>query len=294
MYFNKNKKIKKIKNKKVENNKKLILTNKNLELETNKKKINLLYHHYKNNLNNINFGDGLSIFITEQLINKDEYEIVYNEEETNGLINLICIGSYIQAAYDNTFIYGSGIRTIENIEKGHNYKNLNVYAVRGPLTKKYLEKKNINVPNVLGDPALLLSLFYKPEVDNGLKEKIGIIPHKSNFKYYDDINKIDLQKYVLINPKDKWENVINKICSCKYILSSSLHGLICADTYNIPNLWLDEYKIEEGDFKFRDYFESQNRKYIKISSIQEFDQKLLYKGGNKLDLNKLLNAFPFK
>ena len=43
----------------------------------------------------------------------------------------------------------------------------------------------------------------------------------------------------------------------KAIVSSSLHGLICSDAYNIPNLWLDEYKLIEGDFKFKDYFVSQ-------------------------------------
>ena len=53
---------------------------------------------------------------------------------------------------------------------------------------------------------------------------------------------------------DKWEHVVIYIISCKYILSSSLHGLIISDAYNIPNIWLDEYKLNEGDFKFKDYF----------------------------------------
>ena len=38
--------------------------------------------------------------------------------------------------------------------------------------------------------------------------------------------------------------------------------------YNIPNLWLDKFKISEGDFKFKDYFGSQNRKYVKIRTYQ--------------------------
>ena len=86
--------------------------------------------------------------------------------------------------------------------------------------------KKIAVPEIYGDPALILPKFYKPVIIAKLKDKIGIIPHKSNYSKY--INKIDTSKYYLINPTDKWQNVINYICSCKAIISSSLHGLICS------------------------------------------------------------------
>jgi pyruvyltransferase len=253
-----------------------------------KKNINLIY--FKDKSINGNFGDELSKFITISLLN-NKYIISYNKLDKP--INLICIGSYIHMAKDNYYIYGSGIRTPNNIENGHKYKNLKVYACRGPLTKKFLENKGIKVPNIFGDPALLLPKFYTPQINSNFKNKIGIVPHKSNYdKYINNIN-IDKEKFYIINPTDKWENVINQICSSKCIISSSLHGLICSDAYNIPNLWLDEFKLCEGDFKFRDYFESQNRNYIKITNINEFNENLLYKNGNKIDLNKLINAFPF-
>ena len=100
-------------------------------------------------------------------------------------------------------------------------------------------------------------------------------------------------KYYLINPTDKWQNVINYICSCKAIISSSLHGLICSDAYNIPNVWLDEFKLQEGDFKFKDYFASQGREYVKIKILIKYDSSLLYRIGNTIDLDKLLKTFPF-
>jgi len=102
------------------------------------------------------------------------------------------------------------------------------------------------------------------------------------------------ERFYIINPTNKWEHVINEIFSCKYIISSSLHGLICSDAYNKPNLWLDEFKLDEGDFKFKDYFESQDRKYIKISNLEDFDEKLLYMNGNKINLELLIDTFPFK
>lgn len=249
--------------------------------------VNLIY--YKDPTKYGNFGDELSKFITENLINKEKYNLIFNTD--NIPINIICIGSYIHCAKNNSYIFGSGIRTINNIENGHKYNNLYVFSVRGPLTREFLLKKNIIVPEIYGDPALLLPKFFKPKLLD-LKDKIGLIPHKSNFNKY--INNIDNKIYYLINPTDKWENVINSICSCKAIVSSSLHGLICSDAYNIPNIWLNEYKLPEGDFKFIDYFSSQNRKYIQITKLDQYCDNLLYKDGNKIDLNILLDNFPFK
>lgn len=251
-------------------------------------KINLIY--FKDKSINGNFGDELSKFITEKLTNKEKYNLVFNQN--NIRLNIVCIGSYIHMAKNNSFIFGSGVRTPNNIENGHKYTKLNVCAVRGPLTRDYLMNvKNISVPEIYGDPALLLPKFYRPNVIEALKDKIGIVPHKSNYNKY--VNNIDTSKFYLINPTDKWQNVINYICSCKGIVSSSLHGLICSDAYNIPNLWLDEYKLSEGDFKFKDYFASQKRDYLKIKKLNEYDSSLLYKDGNNIDITKLLDSFPF-
>jgi len=252
-----------------------------------KETVNLIYHQDK--ALNGNFGDELSKFITEQLINTEKYTLVYNKQ--NIPLNIVCIGSYIHMAPHNSYIYGSGVRTLNNIENGHKYTNLNVAAVRGPHTRQFLLNRKINVPLTYGDPALLLRKLYTPNKILELNDKVGIIPHKSNYKYY--VNKIDMTKYELIDPTEKWNNVIDCICSCKSIVSSSLHGLICADAFDVPNLWLDEYKLQEGDFKFKDYFASQNRNYVKITHLNQYDEALLYGEGNQINLTTLESSFPF-
>ena len=132
--------------------------------------------------------------------------------------------------------------------------------------------------------------FYKPTINIKIKDKICIIPHISNYNKYKKI--ISDDKYFLINPTDKWQNIINNICSCKCVISSSLHGLICSDAYGVPNIWLDKFKLIEGHFKFKDYFLSQNRKFINIKKIDDFKYDLLYKNGNQINLDKLQNSFP--
>ena len=235
-----------------------------------------------------NFGDELSCVIVNCLLDFTKYSLVFNEN--NIQINLIAIGSYINhLTKPNSYIYGSGFLTESHIS----FSNLNVCSIRGPLTRKSLLYKNphLNIPEIYGDPGLLISKFYTPIYIPELNNRIGVIPHHSNYDNYRNLNS---KQYHLINPTDKWENVINSIYSCKFIISSSLHGLICSDSYNKPNIWLDEYKLMEGDFKFKDYFASQNRSYVKITKLEDFDEELLYCEGNKINLDDVINAFPFK
>jgi pyruvyltransferase len=65
---------------------------------------------------------------------------------------------------------------------------------------------------------------------------------------------------------------VKQIHECEYILSSSLHGIIIADSYGIPAYHIElSDKIIGGQWKFKDYYESVKRPYgtINISSMNE-------------------------
>ena len=255
----------------------------------NKEKINLIYFEEK--IEHGNFGDEISKFVVEKLINKNKYDLVFNQKNINK--NIIAVGSFLHSAKNNYYIYGTGLRTNPPIEGPQSYTHLNISACRGPKTYDFLKNtKKQKCPDVFGDPALLLKELYTPKKIEHLTNKIGIVPHKSNYKHYKNLNL--LSNYHIINPRDLWSNVVNQIYSCKTIISSSLHGLIISDTYSKPNIMLYEIKLNEGTFKFTDYYESQKRPFIYINNINEYDEKLLYCQGNKIDLKTLKNAFPFK
>lgn len=203
-------------------------------------------------------------------------------------INVCFIGSLIgwsNLNYEPLYILGSGIRTENDYINKKN--KMKIYSVRGPMTKEHLEKYNFIVPEIFGDPALLLPQFYSPQTVELCKNKIGIIGHLTNFHKYNNLP----DEYILINPTWNWEKVISYITSCKLILSSSLHGLIMADAYKIPNIWLNEYKLNEGEFKFKDYFKSQNREIEYIDTIYKYKDVVPYDKGNIINLSKINDAF---
>jgi pyruvyltransferase len=115
------------------------------------------------------------------------------------------------------------------------------------------------VPEVYGDPALLLPLIYNPDIQK--THEIGIIPH-----YVD--KKIVLQKYAFDSGFNKfidvslpWKKFIDEVLSCKTIISSSLHGIIIAEAYGIPATWaVHSDKVIGNGFKFRDYLTGTGRK----------------------------------
>jgi len=252
--------------------------------------VNLIYCKYTKGQGYGNFGDELSVFITQNLINTKRYKLLLL---TNRIcLNLVCIGSYIHNAIRGSYIFGSGIRTPDKNGIPRNPKSLKICAVRGPKTRDFLMVIGLKVPEIYGDPALLLPRFYTPTCYPELSDKIAVIPHISNYNNY-QAQHLDTTRYELINPTEHWQTVINKLTSCKQVISSSLHGLICADAYGVPNIWLTEYELIEGRFKFEDYMLSQQRPIISINSITEFQETMCYSEGNKIDLDKLISAFPF-
>ena len=56
-----------------------------------------------------------------------------------------------------------------------------------------------------------------------------------------------------------WKCWVDELCACEYVISSSLHGLILAETYHIPTLWATfSDNINGGTFKYMDYYKSIN------------------------------------
>lgn len=152
---------------------------------------------------------------------------------------------------------------------GDNFKyefpNAKILAVRGKLTLSNILSCTENIK--LGDPGLLMSYVFPEKCE--IKYKLGIIPHfidkKSEImlnwkaRFGPDVLFIDVQK----SPKQ----VITEIKQCASIISSSLHGLIIADAFHIPNMrFVDRYTMPSPfyDYKFDDYYSSLDCKSLFI------------------------------
>lgn len=277
-----------------------------------KNKINLLIFYVKENLKKImfskviflggyshssNFGDALNVFFVEYL---GEKRVVHAR------FLLFCkpvkvfyvIGSILQWAKSESIIWGSGFISKKEILIS---KNLEIFAVRGELSKMKLEKLVVNTTNIsLGDPALLMPLIYNPTIKK--KYKVGIIPHYVDHdnNWFNNLGVKDGSfKIIDILCGSNVKGFIDEVLSCDVIVSSSLHGLIIADTYNIPSVWVKfSNKLQGGNFKFYDYYSSIKEYNInpviinETISLKDVLQKASLKSKN-INLKPLIESCPF-
>lgn len=172
--------------------------------------------------------------------------------------NLICVGSNLDKLKDKShkklLIAGAGFMLPP--EEDYISRKVEVLSLRGKLSLKRMQdllKKPLE-DCVLGDPGILISKIYPQNMTK--RFKVGIILHYSDKKEWDDSKiKIDKANYKLIDILQDAETLVKEMSECKCILSSSLHGLIFADSYNIPNrqLIMGE-NLPGGSYKFEDYY----------------------------------------
>ena len=138
-------------------------------------------------------------------------------------------------------------------------------------------------------------------------ERVFFLSAKKNCIRGNHAHKICSQYLISINGNIKIIDIeqenpykfIKEVLGCKKIISSSLHGIIISDSYDIPALRVKfSDKISGGDFKFHDYFMSINRvitkphvitEKVKISDILQLD----YNYYKKIDLELLIKSCPF-
>jgi pyruvyltransferase len=170
--------------------------------------------------------------------------------------------------------------------------------VRGPLTRETVLRQGIACPPVYGDPALLYPRFYRPP--RAERHALGLVPHRHDVGHPLVRRLAERPGVLLIDPRAKPHDVLDRICQCAAIASSSLHGLVMAAAYGIPSLWIEvSDRVEGGGFKFRDFYGSvgspivepfRPRAHTTAAELAERAAPLPI----DLDLDALLDACPFR
>jgi pyruvyltransferase len=136
-----------------------------------------------------------------------------------------------------------------------------VTATRGPISRHILGEENAVGPAVYGDPVWLLPRFYRPPVEK--KHELGVILHLSELtdRAYEAHPKPGFVRYQV--PADLGDSVVlintitpptlrgladrlDDILACKRIVSTSLHGMVIAESYGIPCLYFSTRTRRNG------------------------------------------------
>lgn len=249
-----------------------------------------------------NYGDLLGKYLVEKISQK---EAVWSKPSKFSIHDFfspiyVTIGSILTHVNKKCIVWGSGI-----VSKEYPIKKGEFLAVRGPQTRNHLIKQGYEVPEVFGDPALLLPKYYNPNIEKEYAS--GIIPHYSDYNKVKDFYKDDNSILLIDLMTDDVDKTTDEILKCRKIVSSSLHGIIVAHAYGIPAVWQKfSGNIFGDDIKYQDYFESVDIKpYWPIvfnKRMDISDLEMLFEGKEVLPEKevveglclKLMAVCPFK
>lgn len=241
----------------------------------------------------LNFGDEITPLVIEKLWG---YRCHWTPPEHCRLAGAGSIIEVLQnkANGNEIEVWGSGF--IKEGGKNEN-TNLKFRAVRGGLSQN-----RVDGSPVLGDPGLLMPLVVKPAPSR--RFKYGILPHYAD-RENPLVNQllISLPNSTFIDVYSKPNRVAKEISSCEIILSSSLHGLILADAYQVMSLRLDiSRKVIGRGYKFNDYATSVARSIptITTADMRGFGAGQIERVANKAESavvgplqKRLIDSFPF-
>ncbi|MDI6627494.1 MAG: polysaccharide pyruvyl transferase family protein [Rhodococcus sp. (in: high G+C Gram-positive bacteria)] len=160
-------------------------------------------------------------------------------------------------------VWGSGFMLSETAhEKDFSYPDFDFYAVRGHLSSNRIKSER---KVAVGDPGLLANRVYSrsPRVPG----RIGLVYHWVHKKDPVVLALAREKNVTLIDPSRKPAKVIADITACDFVMSTSLHGLIVADSFGIPNAWIElTQDIGGNGYKFDDYYSVFDREAVQHSS----------------------------
>lgn len=225
-----------------------------------------------------NFGDDINPILWRLITGEEPETMDINDQRP--VENIIMCGSILGAANKWTTVWGSGF--VERTQKW--FSKPEIAALRGPITLKMAQKYGLEGDVPLGDPVMVIKKYYQPWVN--VKYKYGVIPHyadKAKYPEMDDVLVIDIQSDIF--------TVIDNVWRCENIISSSLHGLVVADTYQRPSMWVRFSNNIWGDgMKFYDYFGSVGRddSYLDMRARPLSDAFKMFQPGRMVNTGEVI------
>lgn len=183
---------------------------------------------------------------------------------------LLSVGSVVGIAQAGDIVWGSGING-KSSSLNYDFRKIDFRAVRGPLTRQLILENGGECPPIFGDPALLIpSLFpeFRPRTARDNQGPITFIANLNDEALKARLPRADNTPFERLPTHAAWETVVERIIASRFVIASSLHGIILADAFAVP--CRPYQSLFEPLFKFEDYFLATGRSATQFArSIDE-------------------------
>lgn len=210
-----------------------------------------------------NVGDSLAPIIYQWML---ERKGIDPTRKTKKATHLMAVGSILGMGCFDAVVWGSGIHcesTARNVVTQSVYRKYDIRSVRGPITRMLLTTAGYSCPERYGDPAVLMPMIYEVGVQQK-RYQISVILHLSRIE-----NKMERGLHYIDVRTEDYRCFITQILQSERVISSSLHGIILAEAYGVPAVFLND-EMDNEIWKFFDWYYSTGRTNVRFArSIQE-------------------------
>lgn len=226
-----------------------------------------------------NFGDLLGPWIVARVASTLKLGRAISSRQ-----RLLAVGSIINlVAREGDVVWGAGIHG-NHLPLTDPIPPIDIRAVRGPSTAAVLRGCGIDVPEVFGDPALLIPHLWS-DAELGIHRGTGgtvVVPN-----YYDLPN----APRQSLNPRGDMLTRVRAIASAERVIASSLHAIVIAEAYGVPATLVAS--SSEKLFKYEDYYGGTGRSLPPIApDWQSAADTAAAEPISRWQAESLLEAFP--
>ena len=252
-----------------------------------------------------NFGDQITPWLIEMMTGRPVYNTMGYPQAGQAVM---AAGSIITGMNRSDMtVWGSGLISPLDDSRAavlQGREPRKITAVRGEFTRAELTTKlGWEVPTTFGDPALLVSTYFKPHSRPESSKLPALVPHYAHRNLLPENS--EENGFEIIDVRKTPEIVVAQIANASSIVSTSLHGLIIAQAYGVPWTWLriKDQELIGNDFKFKDFFSTIDESQVSAVETTKADAPSV----NILDMvaaaslpqsrystDALIEAFPYE
>lgn len=246
-----------------------------------------------------NWGDAVNTTLVEALTGcrVKSLDLYAHARELGKVDHHLVIGSTLQFAGSRTTVWGAGFINEGRMPAG---RPALITAVRGPRSWMELRKAGLACPEVFGDPAVLLPALLGVNKNVGPSIRIGFIPHYSDIRDPKVCRLARVDGVEMLNIRGRPRKFLEKVADCSCVVSTSLHGVIAAESLGVPAVWaVVSNRVRGAGFKFTDYFEGTGRRApdaVRLTgeeSADELEEAAHGPSRPMIDYAGLIGACPF-
>ncbi|UJC77328.1 polysaccharide pyruvyl transferase family protein [Rhodococcus erythropolis] len=202
-----------------------------------------------------NFGDLLGPVVVAWMSKQSARRVRSKRDR-----RLLSVGSIMHMARTGDCIWGTGVNGKITPDE-YRFDALDVRAVRGPLSREFLEKRGIHTPPTYGDPGLLIPSVFPElvELTKNPSRDVVVVPNLNDLPRWFDTPSV-------LDPTEDLQTCLRTIASSRLVVGSSLHAVIVADALGVPARLIPSGS--EAEFKYADYYLGTGRELSTAPTVK--------------------------